>query len=317
MQITNTKQFIELFNFTEESGFYDPIHLQDEEVGFSIKKRYPKNIRFKPACKRNGEPDEVIVIWLVFNLPKTTRRESTNNNYPIFLKINKYSIYKTKYFDYDFDNENSPTKKSLDISKTTVQPLELEYVNEFSFDASNNCFFDNKGISYSGIQMLDYVVKEHLNTVHLVKGFKIRSKRFTQMKIGEIFRLLIKTLVYILRNFGRSLQDSDSELLVYHGFKSEDMKRITTDTIEIFKYQASKQVIFIFCFIVIIISSIDYFFNLNSSYLKYITSNNLVISIYAISLLIILDRFVPLLLFHSINALVRIRNKIIFRKLKV
>lgn len=318
MQITNTKQFIDIFKITDESGYYNPIVLQDEDIGFSIKKKYPKDIRFKPAIKQNGEPDEIMVIWLVFNLPKSTKTDLNSNKYPIFLKINKYSLYRTKNFDYDFDNENSPTKESLDISKRTPQPLELEYIGDFFFDDSFNCFVDNKGNLLTGIEMLNSVVKQHLNTAHIIKGFKIRTKIFAKSKVAGILTLIIKTLIFLLKYpFGRLLKDRDSELSLYHGFNSEDMKRITTDTVEIFKYHASKHVITMFCIIIIFISSIDYFLNLNSSYLKYITSNNLMIVTYSITLLLILDVLIPQVLFHIINTLVSIRNKIVFCKLKV
>jgi hypothetical protein len=318
MQITNTKQFIDLFNFTEESGYYNPVHLQDEEIGFSIKKKYPTDIRFKPTLKQNGEPDDIMVIWLVFHLHKSLKTGSNSKKYPIYIKINKYSLYRTKYFDYNFDDEESPTEVSLSVSKNTPQPLELEYFSDFFFDDALNCFVDNKGNLLTGIEMLNSVVKQHLNTVHIIKGFKIRTKIFAKSNVAGIFTLLIKILIFLLKYpFGRLLKDSDSELSLYHGFNNEDMKRITTDTVEIFKYHASKHVITTFCIIIIFISSIDYFFKLNSSYLKYITSNNLMIVTYSITLLLILDILIPQVLFHLINALVSLRNKIIFRKLKL
>lgn len=316
MQITNTKQFIDLFDITDESGYYNPIVLQDEEIGFSIKKKYPDGLRFKPAIKPNGEPDELMVIWIVYDLPK--QKQQTKREIPVFIKIKKYSLYRTKYFDYDFNDPQSPTKESLHRSKKTPQPLEIEYLNDFFYEESSNCFVDKKGKHFTGIEMLNYVVKQHLNTVHIIKGLKLRSKIFAQSKVVGIFTLIIKTLVLLLKYpFSRLLEDSDSELSLYHGFKHEDMKRITTDTIEIFKYHASKHVLSTFCIIIIGISSIDYFCKLDSTYLKYITSNNLLIVTYSITLLLILDILIPQALFHIINTLVRIRNRIVFRKLKV
>ena len=316
MQITTTKQFIELFNFTEKSGYYDSIELRDEEIGFSIKKKYPENIRFKPAIKQNGEPDELMVIWLVYDLPK--QKEATNNRVPIFIKISKYSLYRNKYFDYNFDDKESPTKDSLYESKKTPQPLELEYIHDFFYDDSLNCFLDKRETRFTGIELLNFIVKQHLNTVHIIKGFKIRSKIFAQLTVGGILKLTIKTLISLLKfPFGRLLKDNDSELTIYHGFKYDDMKRITTDTIEIFKYHASKHVITTFCIIIIAISSLDYFCKLDSNYLKYITSNNLLSVTYSVALLLILDLFIPQILFYIINALIKIRNKIVFRKLKL
>lgn len=134
MQITNTKQFIDLFNFKEESGYYDPIHLQDEEIGFSIKKKYPTNIRFRPAVKQSGEPDEIMVIWIVLHLPKSFKAGLDSKKFPLYIKINKYSLYRTKYFDYDFNDKESPTRESITLSKNTPQPLELEYFSDFFFD---------------------------------------------------------------------------------------------------------------------------------------------------------------------------------------
>lgn len=316
MQITSTKQFIDLFNFTEESGFYDPTPLQDEDIGFSIKKKYPKEIRFKPAVKRDGEPDEIIVIWLVYNLPKPETAQE--NKIPILINIKKYSLYRTKYFDYILDDPESPTRESILKSKKSPQPLELEFINDFFYNLSAKCFIDKKGNHLSGIEMLDMVVNQHLKTVHIVKGIKIRSKIFTQLQIGGILRLIIKSFVFLLKYpFGRVLKDSDNEIFLYNGFDLNDMKRITTDTIEIFKYHASKHVITTFCIVIISISSIDYFFKIDSDYLKYISNNNLLSITYSVALLLFLDLLLPKIIFYIINVLIKVRNKIVFRKLKV
>jgi len=317
MRLKNPKQFIEIFNFTPETNYYDPIILSDEEIGFSIKRNYPPHIRFKPAIKQNGEPDEVIVSWLVYNLPQP-KGTPNFDKVPIFIKINKYSLYRTKYFDYNFDDNESPTKESLYVSEKTPQPLELEYINDFFYNHSVERFIDKKGTEYTGIQMLEYVVKQHLNTVHILKGLKIRSKIFAQSKIAGILITFIKPLIFLLKHpFGRLLENSDSELSLYHGFKPEDMKRSTTDTIDIFGYRASKQVIFMFCIIIISIGIIDYFFSIDNKYLKYIVSNHLMMLTHSLALLIILDHIVPASLFSFINILIRLRNKIVFRKLKV
>lgn len=317
MNLENPKQFIEIFNFISETNYYDPIILRDEEIGFSIKRKYPNNIRFKPTTKLNGDQDEVMVIWLVYNLPKV-KRDQQSEKVPINIKISKYNIYKTKHFDYNYEDPDSPTKSSVIISERSPQPLEIEYTNDFFYNHSMKCLVDKKQKKYTGIEMLDYVVNQHLNTVHILKGLKIRSKLFAKSIIEGILGTIISLLVYILKHlFGRMLANSDSKLFLWHGFKREELKKIQTDVIDILGYRASKQVIVLFCIIIDSLGLFLYFSQSGLEYFRYVSNNYLLMLVHSIVLLILLDFLIPEIIFLTINILVKWRNAIAFRNLKV
>lgn len=317
MNLENTKQFIELFNFTPNSNYYNPIILTDEEIGFSIKRKYPDNTWFKPPVKENGEPDEVLVIWLVYNLPQV-KRDQQLDKIPVFIKINKYSLYRTKYFDYNFEDHDSPTEASVLESKKSSQPLYLEYINEFFYYYLMKSFVDKKGKEYTGIEMLDYIVKQHLNTVHIIRSIRIRFKLFAQSIFVGSLGTAISSLTYILQHFfGRILENSDSELSLWHGFKSEEMKRLSTDVMDIFGYRASKQVIYLFCIFIVFVGILDYSATDGTKYIKFVFNNYFLMLAHSIGLLILLDVFIPNLLFHAINLVVKLRNTIAFRKFRV
>lgn len=65
-----TSELLAKFDLESEE-YFDPLALGDRKVAFSVKRPYPENIRYKPAQSRNGKPDNVAAIWLVY----TSRRE--------------------------------------------------------------------------------------------------------------------------------------------------------------------------------------------------------------------------------------------------
>jgi hypothetical protein len=65
--LSTTDELLQLFGDINAEGYTDPIPLADTKVGFSVRKNYPEDIRYKPAKNKAGVPDNIAVIWIVYN----------------------------------------------------------------------------------------------------------------------------------------------------------------------------------------------------------------------------------------------------------
>lgn len=317
MFLKDTQSFIGLFNLDSQKLYYDPIVIRDANIGFSIKRNYPSNIRFKPPINKLGEPDEIIVIWLVLNASISSAPNGIQK-VPLYIKINKFSRYKSKFFDYDFNDPKSPTKESLYQSEKTPQPSELEFIDYFFYDQNDSVFFDRAGKKYNGLELLEFVVNKHINTVHLFKGLKFRFKHAYKINTVSFLTPIIRFCIYSLKKiFGRELDKSDTIIAQYDGFSAQDFRRTTTDIMEFFGYRTSKKVIALFCLVIVLLSLLNYTTIINIEYFYFIFSHNLLVITHSIILLLILDNVIPMIIFRFMNYLIKKRNKHLFSRFRV
>jgi hypothetical protein len=313
----NTQQFLEKFDLESNVQYFNPIPLDDRKVAFSIKRNYPDNTRYKPAISKSGNPDNVVVIWLVYTDPDEADHNIRLTKVPIHVSVSNYSLFRTKHFDYDYDDPDSPTRASLEESAATPKPISLEYPNEFFYDHNRDIIFDENGSEISGIDLLDRVYSEHCDTVHWLKGLRLRSKMFTQSKGSGAMTLLITFFTFILKKlFGRTLEDDDMLSVLYKGYKHDAFKKLNEDTLNLFGYKASKSVIVFFSLIIIIGTFMRYNSGGSEDYLEFVGSSNFLSVVHGVFLLWLLDIVVPNGIFWIINLLIKIRLKIIFMKFR-
>jgi hypothetical protein len=312
-----TEEFSSLFELKSHPQYREPIVLDDRKVGFSIKRDYPDNIRYKPAINRNNTPDNIATIWVIYTHPQEANGDMDLKKIPIIVRVCNMSLYRVKHFDYDFSDPDCPTEDSVERSRTTPKPIDLEYNNEFFFNHESNVFINELGNIIRGIDILDRAYSDHCDTIHWIKGFKLRLKLFAREKAGGLLSLIISFLKFILKTFfGRTLEEKDSVSSSLKGYKKESLKKLNEDSLNVFGYKAAKPVIIVFCGIVIIISLLRYLFNISVGYLSYVASNNILSISHGIFLLWILDAIVPNVIFFLINVIIKFRTKIIFMKLK-
>lgn len=313
-----TEQFLKAFDLEAYKNYYDPIPLRDSKVGFSIKRKYPEDIRYKPAFKKDGSPDNIVAIWVVYSHPQETKKEININKVPIRVRVANMSLYRTAHFDYDFNDENCPTEDSAEKSASTPKPIELDYSNEFFYDHERDEFINEVGTVIKGIDILNRVFTDHCDTVHWLKSLKLRSKLFAQAKGTGLLSALITFLVFALKKtFGRTLEEKDTFSAIYHGYKKDDFKKLNEDSLNVLGYKAAKSVIIVFCFIVIVTTFWRYKANMSGGYLGHIASNNTLSLIHGLFFIWFLDVVVPYLLFWLINGIIKIRTNIMFMRFKV
>jgi hypothetical protein len=312
----NSIELKEKFNFSDEVYInFSP--LTDVRVGFSVRRNYPKHIRFSPPKLRNGSDDVVAVTQVVYNYPDYMHEPKDKTKVPIFIKIFSFSIYLQKHFDYDFSDENCPTEESVLLSKSTPQPIDLEAENEFYYDEIHDKFFNKKGKIFTGKEILNFLFEQHCNTVHLFKGFKLRFKINFHNRIFISIGSLIEALKWMLKVcFGRQLTSDELGAGMLRTYKKEDMKLLKTDSIDIFGYKSSKNVIVTYSVLVIISYLFLYFKKIKSPFFLAIASHNILTVTTSIIALVLLDHLCPFLFFLIINFLIEMRINRNFRKKK-
>lgn len=206
-----TSEFIENAFPGDLEPFYDPRELTDCKVGFSIKRKYPESIRFKPAKTSTGEHDSVAAIWVVYAHNKSDR----DVNVPVTFRVETLSIYRSKYFDVDFDDPAAPTQNSLEQSNASPQPIGVEFNDDYYFDHENNIFKDKKGRELGGKEILEKVFEIHCNTIHFFKGIKIQAKLLWQSKFVGVLSIIISSFEFLLKKY---LEEHLRILILYRHF---------------------------------------------------------------------------------------------------
>lgn len=313
----DTSELLEKFALDENEKYFDPIKLGDRKVAFSIKRKYPNDISYKPALRRDNKPDNVVAIWVVYTHPNESSTELNSNHVPIHVRVSTLSKYLSNHFDYDYKDDDSPTEVSVTQSLSTPKPYDLEYPDEFFYDHSRNLILNKEGKSLSGIDLLDLAYTDHCNTVHWLKGLKLRGKIFLRSKSTALISPFILIFTWILKwIFGRTIEEDAHAFAYLQGYKRENYKKLNTDSLNFFGYKASKSVIILFCVLSILGAWCQHLNGGLNEYISYIGSSNYLTIVHSIFLLWILDVVVPYYIFKTINILISIRTFISFMKFK-
>lgn len=302
------KDFINSFEF-EGTPYYDPIELQDTKMGFSIKRKYPENIKYKPPLKQNGDPDAIAVLWVIL-----TDERNKSDNLIVNIRIATYHLWLANHFDYNDDNPESPTKESVEFSNKTPHPLALQNRDKFSFNQTNNHFLDSRNRVVSGIEMLDSIFNEHCETVHAVLSLELKTKRFFRKLLDYSLMAIIGTLQLILTRVFQNKLDRNglSELpvsLTLYGYSN--LSKEQTEKLDIFGYRTAKETIILFCGIVILLSFLNYKSWLELKYFQHISKDSFLVVTHAIFALACIE-YLPRGLFWVLNHVIKFRAAIAF-----
>lgn len=303
----------------ENNPVYEKITpLNDRKVGFSFQRKYPDNIRYYPPKTIKGKDDTVALIHVVYEHPDEVKKQSVQDSrIPFIIRVTAYSRYTAEHFDYNFDDVNCPTKESVERSKLTPKPIDLNYEGDFFYDHNDNKFYDDKGKSLSGTEILDQVFKDHCYTIHLFKGLKLRFKLGSRSLCVLLFDVLVKAFKKILISvFGRTLDESDSVSAYFSGYKRENLKKLSTESLTVFGYSTARKVILLFCFLTVIAYTSYFFTDTKSKYLKTVFSNSFLSLTFSIVIIWLLDEVLPIFLFRIINMIIKWRSTLVFRRFK-
>lgn len=308
------KKLMGIDGLTQYENF---IPFERDKYGFSIQRAYPSNIAFKPPVTKGGQPDTVALIRVLYKHPDSSGTASGQERIPMIIDIGAHSRYLYGRFDYNFEDKDCPTEVSVRRSKATPKPINLDFTGEFFYDHKTSTFVNAKGKTIASDNILEQVFQKHCDTIHKIKALKLRSKLLSKNILFKLCGLIIEGLKSILKLItGRTFEPDEYGRGLFQKYKIEDMKLVKTDSIEVFGYKASKNVIVTFSLSILTIYTISYFKDINSPYWEKITTNPLLGICASLCLLWVIDHLLTRLTFHVINSLITIKYKLITMRFK-
>ena len=311
----NSQELIDAFGVIESKEFYEPVILSDTSCGFSIKKDYPLNIRFKPAVgQKTKTPDNIAIIWVVYTNDQSKGANVNLSRVPIRLRIANVSKYRASRWDYNFDDVagDCPTKESLEASLATPQPLDLQYESIYFYDHILDHFLDKNGKVLKGHEILNKVFDDHCNTVSLYCGMKLKLILAWQSKLSGLLTLLIDFLTFILKQiFGRTTESNQMMAGICQPYKRESFKRLDEDSLDILGYKASKHVVIVFCALVIIANVYRYYYSVEDDYFSLLEGKEFLSVAHGIFAVWLIDVVIPWVIFFLRNLILLIKKALI------
>lgn len=311
---TESKQLIEAFGLSRLTDF-EEITPFSSSIGFSLQKPYPANSKFKPPTKKDGTPDTVVLVKVAYRPNSGT---SDANKVPLFVSAGVFGRYISRHFDYNFQENDCPTEESIQESKKTPQPIDLESIDGFHFDHSTNTIQERNGKSVDGASVIKEMYNNHVSTIDTFRGrifrWKIASVGKASLATQPVERFLKWALqICCGRTFGPS-QDAFRGVLT--PYLPEDMKLLVTESIDIFGYRGSKNVIGTFCAILLLAyTTLKSFYHI-PQWLVVIGNNTFLGSAACILAIGALDHLLPQILFRLINRNVSIKLWLMQRKIR-
>jgi hypothetical protein len=311
--LTNADELRAIFALSEKYIEYTP--LTDYQVGFSVKREYPAGIRYIPPKNRNKASDSVALFHVLYAHPDYSKSNKDRVKIPIYIFVSTYSRYLANHDDYYYDDDNSPTKESLGISKSSPKPIDLESKDEYSFDNETDSLVDIDGEQISGESILERLFEQHCSTVKLLNSLRIRMQfRDKLVVLCDLSLLLIKKLLAL--SLGRTFDPKETLSGILKPYDWEDMKLLNTETVDLLGYKAPKNLIITFSSLILLAYVWFSIFSIKSIFLSHMISNNFLVVCFVICSLFLLDWGVPLLLFYAINRIIDIKTDLLFRKFK-
>ncbi len=310
----SAKAFIDAFDIGNSDSYFDPVELTDTKFGFSVKRKYPESISYKPAYKPDGQPDNVAVIWVVLR----ENMVANDGRQPLTLRIANYKLSSRLFSDFDENDQNTPTKESILASEKTPQPAELENSKDFYYDPVANRLVNKRGQLINGASILDEIFQEHCDTVHPAKGLELKFKRQVLGGLDGFFIFLIwlqKILLEEIFCYKLGYKEGYSLPVSLTLYKFTDIKKTEGEVFEFFEWKAHKPTIVIFCTLVVLLYIGSYFDLWNLKYLESIDDNNFLILVHVICAVFVLETLPVRVLFPLLNQTIKFRARLKFSKL--
>ena len=280
-----------LFGLTNEDCTYiEFTALKDITAGFSVKRKYPSNIRFKPPVNQKGEPDALAMIHVLHK--DNIEKEATKDQ--IILRISTFNRYRSKYYDYNFDDPECPTKDSIFISRNTPKPLDLDNYDSYFYDRVTGKLINIDGKQIQGVCILDEIFNAHCNTVHFIKSIPLITKIKTSRLLSKTFKavwVLLEKLLKIIWN--REIVKEDKSSIFFGKVTAGELKLSSIDSITIFGYKLSETIAVLYSVLILSFYTVFFFLDFNNEYIKCIFSNVLLTTCFVIIGLYLLNNLIP------------------------
>jgi hypothetical protein len=313
--MTEYKPFDSAEEFKNALGALAPSYeeftpFKDMKAGFSVKRKYPPNLRFVPAKTRSGEDDSVALIKLSYLHPIDNDNQFDPKRVPLQISVSVFSRWMVNHWGFNFNDDHCPTKESLELSKASMQPLELRSDNAFFFDHSSGKIISREGKQFTGTDFLDLIFEHHIKSVRWLAGDWVQTKKRFYSRFARLFNALVVMGTWLLKIvFSREFEPSKNFAETYtKGYGLDQFKRRKVQTFNFFNYKAPIPILLIFC--VVMIASYVYSVLNEKTKLIAVFNNSAVIILFAFPAIWVLDWVLPHLLLYLLNIAIRIRTNL-------
>ncbi len=289
----------------------------NDYIGFSILRNYPENTKFHPVKYPDGKHDTTALIKIGY----ATNNIHTNT-LPLRVSISKASRYIFEKHFFNFSDENCPNEKEVDISKKSPQPTDLEENNRYEYNLPENKIWDKNNKEYTDLnKVVDLIYDEHLQTIsnRFIKYIGL-LRDITFNTLTKIIEFLIKTNEIL---FGKKIVDTDNPFTgKYNPYKPNVIldavltnpdNYININGIQVpISPNSAVTVTFTLSFIYIL----HYLYKFDFLHLVEITNqasdNALFYTSIIISLLFIWDKILPIVIFYTVNTLIKMKTEAMY-----
>lgn len=309
----NSNDFLELFPISKDDGNVT-IWQSGPAIGFSLVKDYPKIKGFVPAVKENGEIDSQEMIQIGFDPTKIK-----NDKVKIFLyisKISKYLIKDKNRFDFDFNDPESPTRQSLELSKKSKNPVDLTDSDRYEFDTIKKYFYDTDlKENTTGDTIINTIIQEHERTVNNLM-FRLKLKLLEKSQRNDFFIKFPKLINEFF--FGKTYKTT-TDFGVGSFIPYPHSYLITHSSIEQIKILGTEIPITNRTAITASILLISLFFLYQDFviFVNNISSSPIFTISFATIFLVIMEKIIPLILHHLTNLAIIFRYKVGSMRIKI
>ena len=147
------------------------------QIGLTVLKNYPEDSRFVPVKDKLGKHDSVALIQI--GVIESQDEESI----PLSVTISKASRYKFEHHKFNYSEENSPTRTSVEKSDASTQPIDLEEPDRYLFKIRDRKIYDKENkIFITAEELVHDIYKQHLDTL---SNTVFRGKMYVRRKVAE------------------------------------------------------------------------------------------------------------------------------------
>ena len=203
------------------------------------------------------------------------------------------------------------TEQSVLASMRTPRPVDLSSFDGYVYDHSAECFRDSDGKAIQGEEILRSFYDQHIGTVDKIRGRIFKWKLTSVGKASASIEPATEVLKWLLRIVcGRILKSDEMMRGLLEPYRPEDMKLLKTESIDVFGYRASKNVIATFCAILLLIFLLTRIVGRTPGWLTTAAGNTFLGFAACILSIAFLDHVVPNVLLWLINRAVVARMKL-------
>ena len=225
-RIVNARNYLAGTTFPPNSKYQDCFKF---ERGFSVQRHYPKQWTYVPPKYNSGEDDVVALLHVIVD--GTFSQDGKRAG--ISISVTPYSKYIAKHPTYDPNDEASPSQESINSSKKTPKPQQIEVNGELFFDEQKNSLVTEDGNEISLEAALDHAYSSHLKTIIWYRRIPRYFKSWLVEKFSSIAIWLIMLFLFCARRITNQERKNPDHMLLVNATKNilGDPNAKTTSTL--------------------------------------------------------------------------------------